>query len=93
MKKKRIGGHQTPYLPRLWNTPLLLYPRHLASDSSNGVHQLVLSLLRGAGVMASEEVFDADTLKTKLTMVGAQLVYTVLTLLPVPLLYSSYTAR
>jgi len=65
--------------------------RHLASDANNGVHQLVLNLLRTAGVMAPNEVFDASTFKTKLTMVTAQLIYTLITLVPVPFLFASYT--
>ena len=39
------------------------------------------------------QVFDASTFKTKLTMVTAQLVYTLITLVPVPFLFASYTVR
>lgn len=63
--------------------------RALASDSGNGMHQLVLGLMRRLGVMEAEEEFDADTVKTKLIFVSAQLVYTLATLGPVPLLYTS----
>jgi len=65
--------------------------RALASDENNGVHQLVKNNLRAIGIMAPTEVFDASTLKTKLTMVVAQLIYTLITLIPVPALFSSYT--
>ena len=37
------------------NKQLIAY-RHLASDANNGVHQLVLNLLRTAGIMAPNEV-------------------------------------
>ena len=39
--------------------------------------------------MKETEEFDADTMKTKVIFVTAQLVYTLATLAPVPLLYSS----
>ena len=43
--------------------------------------------------LCMQQVFDASTLKTKLTMVVAQLIYTLITLIPVPALFSSYTFR
>ena len=46
--------------------------------------------MRRLGVMNNDEVFDAETVKTKMIMVISQLVYTIITLLPVPLLYTSY---
>lgn len=64
--------------------------RALASDSDNGMHQLVLSIMRRLGVMEETEQFDADTIKSKLIFVTAQLVYTLATLAPVPLLYNSF---
>ena len=63
--------------------------RYLASDTSNGMHQLVTTLMRRLGVMGPQEVFNADTVKTKLIFLTAQLVYTLITLIPVPLLYTS----
>ena len=52
-------------------TPLqLITLRHLASDANNGVHQLVLNLLRTAGVMAPNEV-----LTTHLTRVWKEYSY------------------
>ena len=39
------------------------------------------------------QVFDASTFKTKVTMVTAQLIYTLITLVPVPFLFASYTVR
>ena len=65
--------------------------RALASDSDNGMHQLVLAIMRRLGVMEETEEFDADTVKSKLIFVTAQLVYTLATLAPVPLLYSSFS--
>jgi len=64
--------------------------RHLATDTNNGMHQLVTNIMRKIGVMKSDEVFDADTVKTKMIFIVAQLLYTLITLLPVPLLYISY---
>jgi len=64
--------------------------RALATDSNNGMHQLVLGIMRKIGVMKNSEEFDAETIKTKLIFVSAQLMYTIVTLLPVKLLYNSY---
>ena len=69
----------------------LSFSRALASDSDNGMHQLVLSIMRRLGVMEETEQFDADTIKSKLIFVTAQLVYTLATLAPVPLLYNSFS--
>ena len=66
------------------------YFRHLASDTDNGMHQLVTNLMRRMGVMEEQEIFNAETLKTKIIFITAQFVYTVISIIPVPLLFSSY---
>jgi len=77
---------------KIRNDPELSFSlRYLATDSNNGMHQLVRDIMRKIGVMQCDEVFDADTVKTKLIFIVAQLGYTIVTLLPVPLLYSSYS--
>ena len=65
--------------------------RCLARDSDNGMHQLVLGIMRKLSVMAPSETFQAETVKTKIIFLSAQFVYTVITLLPVQVLYSSYS--
>jgi len=64
--------------------------RHLASDTNNGMHQLVTTIMRNIGVMEEQEVFNAETVKTKIIFIIAQLVYTVISIIPVPLLFNSY---
>ena len=64
--------------------------RCLARDGENGMHQLVLGVMRRLAVMETNEKFDAETVKTKLIFISAQLVYTVITLLPVQIMYNSY---
>ena len=64
--------------------------RCLARDGENGMHQLVLGVMRRLAVMETNENFDAETVKTKLIFISAQLVYTVITLLPVQIMYNSY---
>ena len=54
------------------------------------MHQLVTNIMRNIGVMQPKEVFNAKTVKTKLIFIIAQLLYTVITIIPVPLLYISY---
>ena len=66
--------------------------RWLATDTNNGMHQLVLGCTRKIGVLDAAEVFNPNRMKTKLIMVVAQLVYTLATLVPVPILWVSYTA-
>ena len=47
--------------------------------------------MRRLRVMEETEQFDADTIKSKLIFMTAQLVYTLATLAPVPLLYNSFS--
>ena len=65
--------------------------RCLARDADNGMHQLVLGIMRRIKVMAPTEIFQAETAKTKMIFISAQLVYTVTTLAPVQILYSSFS--
>jgi len=64
--------------------------RHLAVDKKNGMHILVTKVARRIGVFKRDEVFDSSTLKTKLIFVVAQVIFTLVTILPTPFLYSSY---
>ena len=64
--------------------------RCLARDADNGMHQLVLGIMRRTNVMAPTEIFQAETAKTKIIFISAQLVYTLITLAPVQTLYSSF---
>jgi len=64
--------------------------RSLARDADNGMHQLVLGIMRRLGIMGPSETFQPETLKSKIIFISAQFVYTVTTLLPVKILYNSY---
>ena len=64
--------------------------RCLARDADNGMHQLVLGLMKKFNIMEPTEIFQAETAKTKIIFISAQLVYTVITLAPVQILYSSF---
>jgi len=48
----------------------------LASDSSNPMHKLVVSLSRKWGIYGPKEKPDASTVKTKIVFVTSQLIYT-----------------
>jgi len=72
------------------NKDQLFAIRCLATDKDNGMHQLVLGIMRKIGVMEDTEEFDADSFKTKMIMVNAQLIYTVLTLVPVKILLGNF---
>ena len=51
----------------------MFFFRNLSRDSNNGMHQLVLGIMRKIGVMTPSEEFDSETLKTKMIFVVAQL--------------------
>ena len=72
---------------------LLHICRALASDSGNGMHQLVLGLMRRLGVMAPQEDFDSEQLKSKVIFQIVQGVYSIAVCLPTMWLYSSYYLR
>ena len=72
------------------DTELEFALRCLARDADNGMHQLVLGLMRKLNIMAPSEIFQAETAKTKIIFISAQLVYTVITLAPVQTLYTSF---
>lgn len=64
--------------------------RYLAGDKKNGFRNLCLSLLCWLGLTYPGEDLDPDALKTKLTFATTQLVYTLITIIPTPFLFSSY---
>ena len=55
------------------------------------MHILVTKVARSIGVFAKDEVFNSRTLKTKIIFVVAQVLFTLVTILPTPFLYSSYS--
>ena len=63
---------------------------HMLGLLPNGI---LFQMCELVSTLCMQQVFDASTLKTKLTMVVAQLIYTLITLIPVPALFSSYTFR
>jgi len=76
---------------QLANDPdLITSIRYLAGDKKNGFRNLCLSLLCRLGFMGPGEDLVADSVKTKVTFAVTQLVYTLITILPTPFLFSSY---
>jgi hypothetical protein len=67
--------------------------RWLTRDSKNGLHKMVLKICRQAGVMTPAEVFNPETIKTKVIFCSAQLVYTVVTFVVTPFVFVSYYAH
>jgi len=64
--------------------------RWLTRDSKNVMHQIALASCRALGVLGPDEVFEPEAMKTKIVFWTAQLLFVVLTLLPIPLMFSSY---
>jgi len=76
---------------QLANDPdLITSIRYLASDKKNGFRNLCLSLLSWLGLTHPGEELVADSVKTKITFAVTQLVYTLITIIPTPFLFSSY---
>jgi len=67
--------------------------RWLANDYKAGVTKFALRVGRATGAFGKDELFDAGSLKTKFVFVTLQLLYTVVTFLPIPLCYRSKTAH
>eukprot|EP00090_Calanus_glacialis_P024964 TRINITY_DN38778_c0_g1_i1.p1 TRINITY_DN38778_c0_g1~~TRINITY_DN38778_c0_g1_i1.p1 ORF type:complete len:246 (-),score=64.68 TRINITY_DN38778_c0_g1_i1:130-795(-) len=70
---------------------LITSMRYLATDKKNGMYILVTKVARSIGVFAKDEVFNPKTMKTKVIFVVAQVLFTLVTVLPTPFLYSSYS--
>ena len=76
---------------QLANDPdLITSIRYLAGDKKNGFRNLCLSLLCSLGLTHPGEDLDPEAFKTKITFAATQLVYTLITVIPTPFLYSSY---
>tara|TARA_B110000977_G_scaffold178125_1_gene235357 strand:- start:22213 stop:23682 length:1470 start_codon:yes stop_codon:yes gene_type:complete len=93
---------QTSYLIKteLWDVKrldedpeLVTSLRWLANDYKAGVTKFALKMSRKIGLFKKDELFDAGSLKTKFVFVSLQLVYTVVTFLPIPLCYQSKTVH
>ena len=61
--------------------------RWLASDHKASATKFALKSSRAIGLFSKDELFDASSLKTKFVFVSLQLLYTVVTFLPIPLCY------
>merc|ERR1711915_391363 len=61
--------------------------RYLTKDKKNGFRNLCMFLLQKIGVNREDEDLDPDSLKTKATFGGIQLIYTIITIIPTPFLF------
>ena len=68
---------------------LLTSLRWLAKDYKTPLTRWALRTSRRIGLFGRDELFDVASLKTKFVFVSLQLVYTVVTFLPIPLCYVS----
>jgi len=67
--------------------------RWLTRDSKNVMHRVAKRVCRATGILAPDEDFDPEATKTKMVFWIGQLIFTVLTLIPVPFLFASYTVN
>ena len=84
---------EVPLRSKLASDPdLITSLRYLAKDRKNGFRNLCLSVLCWLGLSQPGEDLDPDSIKAKLTFSVTQLVYTLITIIPTPFLYTSYSA-
>lgn len=73
---------------RLDNNPELMTSlRWLAQDTKNAAARAFLKAFRMVGIFKKDEDYDSRTLKTKIVFVFAQLIFTVVSFIPTPLMY------
>uniref|UniRef100_A0A7S3MDK0 Glycerophosphocholine acyltransferase 1 n=1 Tax=Spumella elongata TaxID=89044 RepID=A0A7S3MDK0_9STRA len=73
---------------RLDSDPSLMTSlRWLAQDTKNAAARFFLKMFRLIGVFSKEEDYDSRTMKTKIVFVVAQLIFTLVSFLPTPLMY------
>lgn len=64
--------------------------RWLAGSGKGTMHDAALGVSRAVGYMGRTERFNASSLKTKIVFMSAQLLYTIVTLLPTILMYDHF---
>lgn len=69
---------------------VILSLRYLANDTKNPICRLVLNMCRKHGVLKPGEILDPDGWLAKAIFIGVQLLYTLVTLLPMGLMFSNY---
>jgi hypothetical protein len=67
--------------------------RWITRDPKNVMHRIALKVCRTLGILKADEGFDPDATKTKIVFWIGQLIFTVLTLLPVPVLWANQAAN
>ena len=76
-----------PFLDK--NPEVVTSLRWLATDKKNGMARMVLRLCRRLRIFGPTEDYNPSEFKTLLVFMGAQFVYTVVTMLPATFIYSS----
>lgn len=64
--------------------------RWLCKDYRNGMHQICKKVCRQLGIFSETETFDPETWKSKIIFWVAQLIYTLITLVPGIIVYHNY---
>lgn len=67
--------------------------RYIASDKKNVVARWVLQQCRRVGLFAPDEEYNSSEFKTLVVFMGAQFIYTILTMVPTVFLYSSFALQ
>ena len=67
--------------------------RWLTRDAKNPMHVIVKRICRNVGVLQPTEDFDPESLKTKCVFWTGNLVFVVMTLLPIPILFQHHTVN
>jgi len=97
--KEERSSAVSPTVPKTINRYIRASPREytslrwLSRDSRGTLYKLCKAVLVRASLMRRDEEFDDATWRTKFTFWIAQFAYTLLTLLPVPVLWASRDAH
>jgi hypothetical protein len=67
--------------------------RWLTRDTKNPMHKIAKRVCRSMGVLGPNEDFDPESLKTKFVFWIGQLIFVLVTLLPIPSLFASVKAN
>ena len=78
---------------KLYRKKLSFNVRYLAKDKKNGMNNLTKHVTRQLGILAADEDFNSEEMKSKLIFCVVQALYSVVVSIPTLWLYTNYHLR